>query len=182
MALPPKRRSREVEAQFGPIAVLVNNAGIVRDGLAMRMSSEDFRAVLDVNLTGAFHMIRACLPLFIRRRAGSIVNITSVSGMKGNPGQANYASSKAGLIGLTKTIAREVASRGNHRQRRGPGFHSDRHDRRHERGRPAKRALPPCPWAASQAGGRGKRRLLPRKRRRFLHHGCVLKVDGGMYI
>ena len=169
---------KEVEAQLGPIAVLVNNAGIVRDGLAMRMSSEDFRAVLDVNLTGAFHMIRACLPLFIRRRAGSIVNITSVSGMMGNPGQANYASSKAGLIGLTKTIAREVASRGITVNAVAPGFiETGMNEAALQKGLaavPMGRIGKPedvanaVSFLASDAAG--------------YITGCVLKVDGGMYI
>ncbi|MDY4953667.1 MAG: 3-oxoacyl-ACP reductase FabG, partial [Candidatus Onthomonas sp.] len=102
---------KAVSEQLGAPDILVNNAGIVRDALAMRMTTEDFRAVLDTNLTGAFNMIHACLPIFIRRRSGRIVNISSVAGMMGNPGQANYSASKAGLIGLTKTIARELASR-----------------------------------------------------------------------
>ena len=173
---------KEVEAQLGPIAVLVNNAGIVRDGLAMRMSSEDFRAVLDVNLTGAFHMIRACLPQFVRRRSGRIINITSVSGMMGNPGQANYASSKAGLIGLTKTIAREVASRGVTVNAVAPGFiETDMTASMNESaqqkglsavplgriGKPEDVANAVCFFAGDGAG---------------YITGCVLKVDGGMYI
>ena len=113
---------KQVIEELGLPDILVNNAGIVRDCLAMRMSAENFRAVLDTNLTGAFNMIHACLPGFLRRRSGRIINISSVSGMMGNPGQANYASSKAGLIGLTKTIAREVASRGVTVNAVAPGF------------------------------------------------------------
>ena len=117
-------RSLEIPSLAVPDPTI--NPGNLKDGIITRhnlsITDEDFRAVLDVNLTGAFHMIRACLPLFIRRRAGSIVNITSVSGMMGNPGQANYASSKAGLIGLTKSLARELAARNVTVNAVAPGF------------------------------------------------------------
>ena len=102
---------KQVKAELGPIHILVNNAGITRDGLALMMKPEDFDRVVRVNLNGAFHLIRACCGDLMRAKPGRIVNITSVSGMMGNPGQANYASAKAGLVGLTKTIARELASR-----------------------------------------------------------------------
>lgn len=101
----------EVKAQFGTIDILVNNAGITRDGLVATMKEENFDAVLDTNLKGAFNMIRQCSPIFIRNRGGKIINISSVSGLMGNAGQANYAASKAGLIGLTKSVARELAGR-----------------------------------------------------------------------
>jgi 3-oxoacyl-[acyl-carrier protein] reductase len=94
------------------VQLLVNNAGITRDGLVATMKEADFDAVLDTNLKGAFHMIRYCSGLMIRGRYGRIVNISSVAGLMGNPGQANYAAAKAGLIGLTKTAAKELASRG----------------------------------------------------------------------
>lgn len=97
---------------LGPIHILVNNAGIARDKLIMRMSSEDFAAVVRVNLMGAFHTIRVLTPDFVRQRAGRIINIASVAGLMGNPGQANYASAKAGLIGLTKALAREEGPSG----------------------------------------------------------------------
>ncbi len=102
----------KVKEAFGPIDILVNNAGITRDGLTLRMSSADFQEVLAVNLNGAFHTIKACYRDFMKLGWGRILNISSVSGLMGNPGQANYAASKAGLIGLTKTIARELAGRG----------------------------------------------------------------------
>jgi len=97
--------------ELGRLDVLVNNAGITRDGLAMRMSEEDWDAVLDTNLKGAFLCSKAALRPMLKQRGGRIVNVTSVAGLVGNPGQANYSSAKAGLIGLTKSLAREVASR-----------------------------------------------------------------------
>ena len=97
--------------EFGRIDVLVNNGGITRDNLALRMKPEDWSAVLEVNLTGAFHCIQQVLQPMMRERWGRIINIASVVGESGNPGQANYVSSKAGLIGLTKCIAQEMGSR-----------------------------------------------------------------------
>lgn len=112
----------QVKEALGAPDILVNNAGITRDGLAMRMSQADFDRVVQVNLNGAFYLTRAALPDFVRRRSGRIINITSVSGLDGNPGQANYAASKAGLVGLTKALAREVASRGITVNAVAPGF------------------------------------------------------------
>ena len=103
---------KAVTNDLGKIDILVNNAGITRDGLMLRMKDEDFDAVLDTNLKGAFNMIRACYSGFIRKKSGRIINISSVSGIMGNAGQANYSASKAGVIGLTKSVARELASRG----------------------------------------------------------------------
>ncbi len=111
-----------VKEDFGTVHILVNNAGITRDGLAARMKEEDFDRVIAVNLKGAFHMIRHCSSLFIRNREGCIINIASVTGLMGNAGQCNYAASKAGLIGLTKTIARELAPRGVRCNAIAPGF------------------------------------------------------------
>lgn len=101
-----------VLADFGSVWALVNNAGITRDTLLARMKDEDFARVLDVNLTGAFNMMRALTRPLMRQRGGRIVNMSSVVGLMGNAGQANYAASKAGLIGLTKSVARELAPRG----------------------------------------------------------------------
>jgi 3-oxoacyl-[acyl-carrier protein] reductase len=112
----------QILADFGRIDILVNNAGITRDTLAMRMSSDDWDAVLSTNLKGAFNFIRASLRPMVKQRSGRIVNISSVSGLLGLAGQANYAASKAGLIGLTKSIAREVASRGITVNVVAPGF------------------------------------------------------------
>jgi 3-oxoacyl-[acyl-carrier protein] reductase len=108
--------------QFGRLDILVNNAGIARDGLLLRMKDEDWQAVLAVNLTGAFHCTRAALRAMVKQRAGRIINVTSVVGVMGNAGQANYVAAKAGLIGLTKATAREVASRGITVNAVAPGF------------------------------------------------------------
>jgi 3-oxoacyl-[acyl-carrier protein] reductase len=112
----------ETLKEFGRIDILVNNAGITRDDLAMRMSDAAWAEVINVNLTGSFYMARAVLRTMIRQRSGRIINMSSVSGQMGNAGQANYSASKAGLIGLTKALAREVASRGITVNAVAPGF------------------------------------------------------------
>jgi len=111
-----------VLADFGHVDVLVNNAGITRDRLFVRMTADDWGAVIGVNLTGAFNVSKAFAPAMLKQRAGSIVNIASVVGQVGNAGQANYAASKAGLIGLTKSLAREFAPRGVRVNAVAPGF------------------------------------------------------------
>jgi 3-oxoacyl-[acyl-carrier protein] reductase len=111
-----------VEAAQGPVDILVNNAGITRDNLLMRMSEEEFDEVIATNLKGAFNFTRAVTRGMMKRRQGAILNITSVVGLIGNPGQANYAASKAGLVGLTKSVARELASRGVRCNAIAPGF------------------------------------------------------------
>ena len=112
----------EVEAKFEKVHILVNNAGITRDGLMLRMDDEAWDRVIDTNLKGTFLFCRAVGALMIRQRYGRIVNITSVSGLMGNPGQANYSASKAGVIGFTRTVARELASRGITANAVAPGF------------------------------------------------------------
>ncbi len=107
---------------FGSIDVIVNNAGITRDNLIMRMSEEDWDSVLSVNLKGAFNLIQASARTLTKQRSGAIINMASVSGVMGNPGQANYAASKAGLIGLTKSVAKELASRNIRCNAIAPGF------------------------------------------------------------
>jgi len=112
----------KILAEFGRVDVLVNNAGVTRDGLLMRMPDEDWQTVLDTNLAGAFHFTRALSRSMIKQRAGRIINIASIVGITGNAGQANYAASKAGLIGFTKSIAREFASRSITCNAVAPGF------------------------------------------------------------
>jgi 3-oxoacyl-[acyl-carrier protein] reductase len=117
----PAEAARLVE-EAGDLDILVNNAGLTRDGLIARMSDDDWRAVLDTNLGGVFHTCRAAARGMMRRRTGSIVNLTSVVGIHGNPGQTNYAASKAGIIGFTKSLARELASRGVRANAVAPGY------------------------------------------------------------
>jgi len=112
----------QLRQQYGRIDVLVNNAGIARDGLMLRMKPQDWQAVLDLNLTGTFLCTQAASKLMLKQRSGRIVNIASVAGEMGNPGQANYSAAKAGLIGLTKTVAREMAERGVTANAVAPGF------------------------------------------------------------
>lgn len=113
--------NQTVEA-LGKIDILVNNAGITKDGLLMRMSKEDFEAVIDVNLVGTFNVTRNVIPLMIKQKAGRIINISSVVGVSGNAGQTNYSASKAGIIGFTKSLAKELASRNILVNAVAPGF------------------------------------------------------------
>lgn len=108
--------------EFGRLDIIVNNAGITRDGLIMRMSENDFDAVLDTNLKGCFNVIRHASRHLLKQRSGKIVNISSISGIMGNAGQANYSASKAGVIGLTKAVAKELAGRGINVNAVAPGF------------------------------------------------------------
>lgn len=112
----------EIVKEFGRVDILVNNAGITKDGLMMRMSEAQWDAVINVNLKSAFNFIHACLPVMLRQKAGSIINMASVVGVHGNAGQANYSASKAGMIGLAKSIAQEVGSRGIRANAIAPGF------------------------------------------------------------
>ena len=114
--------AKDAEAAFGALDILVNNAGLTKDGLVMRMKDEDWDQVIDVNLTAAFRLSRAVVRGMMKRRFGRIVNITSIVGVTGNPGQVNYAASKAGLIGMSKSLAQEVASRGITVNCIAPGF------------------------------------------------------------
>ncbi|MDD6214288.1 MAG: 3-oxoacyl-[acyl-carrier-protein] reductase [Firmicutes bacterium] len=113
---------KQIIGDFGKIDILVNNAGITRDMLLLQMKDDDFGAVIDTNLKGAFNMIKQCYRPFIKQKHGKIINISSVSGLMGNAGQANYSASKAGIIGLTKSVAKELASRGICCNAIAPGF------------------------------------------------------------
>lgn len=113
---------KEIHAEFGHIDILVNNAGITKDGLMMRMNEQQWDAVLTVNLKSAFNFIHACTPIMAKQRGGSIINMSSVVGVSGNAGQCNYSASKAGLIGLAKSIAKEMGPRGIRANCIAPGF------------------------------------------------------------
>jgi 3-oxoacyl-[acyl-carrier protein] reductase len=117
-----ERLAKEAEAAMGKIDVLVNNAGITRDNISMRMKDEEWEKVLQVNLTGTFRLTRAVMRGMMRRRFGRVISITSIVGVTGNPGQANYAAAKAGLIGMSKSLAQELASRGITVNCVAPGF------------------------------------------------------------
>ena len=117
-----KKLAEHILTDFSRVDILVNNAGLTRDGLSMRMSEEDWDVVLDTNLKGAFNFIQAVERPMLKQRSGRIINIASVAGLMGNAGQANYAASKAGLIALTKVVARELASRGITSNAVAPGF------------------------------------------------------------
>ena len=113
---------KEITKEFGGIHILVNNAGITKDKLVPMMKAADFDAVVDTILKGTFYMIKGAYPLFLKQKSGKIINISSVSGLMGNPGQANYSASKAGVVGLTKSVAKELASRGVCCNAIAPGF------------------------------------------------------------
>ena len=117
-----EKLAAQAKDAFGRVDVLVNNAGITRDGLLARMTEEDFRAVLDVNLVGPWNMMKAVNRIMMKQRYGRIVNLSSVTGLMGNMGQTNYAAAKAGIVGMTKSYAREVASRGITVNAVAPGF------------------------------------------------------------
>ena len=113
---------KSIANDFGQIDVLINNAGITKDGLMMRMSEAQWDAVIGVNLKSAFNFVHACTPIMMKQKSGSIINMSSVVGVSGNAGQANYSASKAGMIGLTKSIAKELGSRGVRSNAIAPGF------------------------------------------------------------
>jgi len=167
----------KIRADFGGVQILVNNAGVTRDGLVAVMKEQDFDSVLATNLKGAFHMIRHCAPLMLRGKYGRIVNVSSVSGLMGNAGQANYSASKAGLIGLTKSTAKELASRGITCNAVAPGLIDT----------DMTRALPQDPAALAAAIPLGRAGTAEEVAEAVAYlaqadyvTGVVLRVDGGM--
>lgn len=172
----------QAAAAFGGIGVLVNNAGITRDGLLARMSEEDYDQVLDVNLKSAFNCIRHATPIMMKQRAGRIINITSVVGITGNAGQANYAASKAGVIGLTKSAARELARRGITVNAVAPGYiATDMTQAMPEAAREKVMETIPLGRAGTAEDVAGAVCFLVGPAASYIT-GVVLRVDGGMAI
>lgn len=175
-----KAMTDQVVAELGRIDILVNNAGITRDGLLLRMKEEDWNAVLDVNLKGTFHCTKAVLPAMTKQGGGAMVNIASVVGVMGNAGQANYAASKAAVIGFTKTVAREYASRGITVNAVAPGFIETAMTEKLSGGvRDALLKQIPLGRLGSPADVAGAVRFLVSPAARYIT-GHVLHVNGGM--
>lgn len=168
--------------EFGKIDILVNNAGITRDKLLMQMSEEDIDSVLSVNLKGCFHTTKACLRTFIRNKYGKIINITSVIGISGNPGQANYSASKAGIIGFTKTVAKEYASKGITCNAVAPGFIcTDMTDKMPDEAKKSMSDVIPLKRFGTPEDVANLVRFLADDASSYIT-GEVIKVDGGMCI
>ncbi len=170
----------EVESRLGEIDILVNNAGITRDTLIARMSDDDWQTVIDTNLTSMFLTCRAVSRKMMKRRSGSIVNLSSVVGLHGNPGQANYAASKAGIIGLTKALARELGSRGVRVNAIAPGYvATELTDALPDEAREAILGATPLGRLGEPADVAGAARFLCSDEAAFVT-GAVLLVDGGL--
>ena len=157
--------------EFGQIDGLVNNAGMTRDKVFVMMSEEDWNEVIRVNLTGAFNFARAAAFMMMKAKRGSILNITSVSGLIGLPGQANYSAAKAGLIGLTKSVGEGSRAAGRPRQRTGARIHRDRHDRLAARRESRAGAHDDPAGPLRQGRRRGADGRIPADRRRSIHYG-----------
>ncbi len=170
----------QVEAEVGPIGILVNNAGVTRDNILVRMRDEEFDEVIATNLKGAFNFTRAVSRGMMKRREGVILNISSVVGLMGNAGQANYAASKAGLIGLTKSVAKELASRGVRCNALAPGFiRTDMTGSLSEAQVDALKQVIPLGTLGEADDVAGVARFLVGPAARYIT-GQVLAVDGGM--
>lgn len=175
-----KELTNQIIEDFGGIDILVNNAGIVRDNLILRMNEQDFDAVIDTSLKGAFHMIKHCYSHFMKKRSGKIINITSVIGIMGNAGQANYASAKAGLIGLTKSVAKELAARGVNCNAIAPGFiATDMTDALNDKVKESTMAAIPLKRMGSAEDIANLALFLASEQSNYIT-GEVIKVDGGM--
>jgi 3-oxoacyl-[acyl-carrier protein] reductase len=171
---------QRAEADLGPLSILVNNAGITRDNLLMRMKDEEFDEVIATNLKGAFNLTRAVSRGMMKRKDGVIINITSVVGLIGNPGQANYAASKAGLVGLTKSVAKELAPRGVRCNAVAPGFiRTDMTDGLSEMQVESLKEHIPLGGLGEPDDVAGVVRFLVGPAARYIT-GQVLAVDGGM--
>ena len=180
--------AEQVQGQLGqfvketPITIVVNNAGITRDGLFMRMKESDWRSVLETNLDGAYRVTRAVISSMVRQRHGRVINISSVVGQMGNPGQANYVASKAGLIGLTKALAREVASRGITVNAITPGYiETDMTSQMSEKARDAMLAMVPLRRIGSVEDIAAATVFLSSKEAGYIT-GHVLSINGGIYM
>ncbi len=172
----------EVIKEFGEVHILVNNAGIVRDKLILQMSEADFDAVISVNLKGAFNMTKNIYQHFMKKRRGRIINISSIVGINGNAGQANYASAKAGMIGLTKSVAKELGSRNVTANAIAPGFiRTDMTDAMPEKAREAALASIPMKRAGEVEDIANLAAFLASDAASYIT-GEVIRVDGGMAI
>ena len=172
---------KAAEAAMGQLDILVNNAGLTRDMLAMRMKDEDWQKVIDVDLTAGFRLARAALRGMMRRRWGRIIAITSVVGATGNPGQANYAAAKAGMVGMSKALAAEVAHARHHRQLHRARLHRDGDDRRAERRAESANRRRRSRWAGSARPRRSRPAslYLASEEARYVT-GQTLHINGGM--
>ena len=166
-----------VNKELGGLDVLVNNAGITKDGLIFTLKEDDFDRVIETNLKGAFNTIKHAAKIMMKNRKGTIINITSVSGMMGNPGQANYAAAKAGMIGLTKTVAKELAARGIT-----PGFvATEMTDKLSDEVKDSIDSVVPLKRMAQPEDIANAAVFLASDKASYIT-GEVLKVDGGLYI
>lgn len=169
-------------AEHGHIDILVNNAGITKDGLLMKMSEADFDAVIDTNLKGSFNTVRHMSRYFLKQKAGRIINISSVSGVMGNAGQANYSASKAGIIGMTKAVARELASRGITCNAVAPGFiETEMTDAMPEAAKEQVKTQIPLQRIGNTADVAEVVAFLATEKASYIT-GQVISVDGGMHM